>query len=666
MPTTLAGRYQLVRKIGAGGMGKVFEATDSQTGRPVAAKILMASDEDNLDALLRFYQEGALLSTLKHPNIVRVYGTFLEEQTCAIIMELIEGQSLAEVLRTGPLSLPRAKHLAHQAALALEYAHGRGIIHRDIKPGNVMVRPDDHVKVTDFGIARVVRHGATLNTVTGMTLGTPLYMAPEQIEAGKVDGRADIYSLGSVVYQMVTGRPPFEGDDPLSIAFMHVHKPPAPPAEIQAGVPEDWEALILKALAKDPADRFQSAAQMAEAISRLGGEPSTDSRPAPDASQTAVPPLRARPAPAPEPPAPAPGPVQPSPDPESPPAAVVPSAPPPSSAAPAAAEQSWMRRRWPILAASLVGALILAGALIAYAFRPTSSRPTSSAVVSRLLRTLGGGGTGPGQFKGAEDVAVDTAGNVYVADMGNNRIQKLSPSGKPLAAWGTSGDTAGLFAGPTGVALDDVGNIYVADSNHSTIEKIAPDGAVLDHWGGQGTNPGQFSGLHSVAVDAQGDIYAADFGNNRIQKLSPSGQVLAVWGDLAGGSAAGQFHGPVSVAVDGHGDVYVADFYNDRVQELSPSGRPLTQFTTWGAAGTGTRHPHGVAVDAHGDVYIADFANRDVVELSPSGKTLAEWGSGGSHPGHFVHPVAVAVDARGDLYVTDEVENRVDVFSPAS
>jgi len=268
--TKLGGRYQLVREIGAGGMGRVFQALDTETGRTVAAKIMIASSEDNLEALLRFQQEGAVLSTLKHPNIVEVYGTFLEEHTSCIIMELLEGQSLAQILRSeGRLPLPRVKYLAYQVASALAFAHKRAIVHRDVKPDNVMVVGNDQVKVTDFGIARILRTGATLNTATGVTIGTPLYMAPEQIEGQKVDGRADIYSFGAVLYQMVTGRPPFEGEDPLTVAFKHVHKAPQPPSEVNADVPEDWEAVILKALAKDPADRFQTAAALEEAVGTL-------------------------------------------------------------------------------------------------------------------------------------------------------------------------------------------------------------------------------------------------------------------------------------------------------------------------------------------------------------------------------------------------------------
>ena len=268
MNTRIGGRYQLIHEIGRGGMGHVYQAVDTETGRPVAAKVMTATAESDLQALLRFQQEGAVLSTLKHPNIVQVYGTFLEDDTCSIVMELLEGRSLAGLLREERLALLRIKRLAEQVTAALVYAHARGIVHRDIKPDNIMVLGQDRVKVTDFGIARILAGGSP-HTLTGMSLGTPLYMAPEQIRGWTVDGRTDIYALGAVMYQMVTGRPPFEGGDPLSIAFKHVHEPPEPPARIAAGVPPEWEALILKTLAKDPADRFQTASQLAEALSRL-------------------------------------------------------------------------------------------------------------------------------------------------------------------------------------------------------------------------------------------------------------------------------------------------------------------------------------------------------------------------------------------------------------
>jgi serine/threonine protein kinase len=224
MLRSLGGRYRLVREIGAGGMGRVFHAVDMSTGESVAAKIMFTTREAEEDATLRFEREGAVLAQLQHPNIVRVHGTFMEEHASCIIMELLERGTLGDALRQGPVEPARVKTIMLQVAAALIAAHDKGIVHRDIKPANILMMDEEHVKVTDFGIARVLRPAGTLQSITstGMTLGTPLYMSPEQIEGRKVDGRSDIYSLGAVFYQLVTGRPPFDSPDALSVAVQHL------------------------------------------------------------------------------------------------------------------------------------------------------------------------------------------------------------------------------------------------------------------------------------------------------------------------------------------------------------------------------------------------------------------------------------------------------------
>jgi transcriptional regulator with XRE-family HTH domain len=188
---SLGGRLELRGEIGAGSMGRVFRAVDRSTRNTVAAKLVLARSAVELDALLRWQQEGAVLAKLEHPHIVRVHDTFADEHASCIIMELVDGQSLGRILQDGPLPLHRARHLATQVADALAYAHAQSIIHRDVKPDNVMVLPDDQVKVTDFGIARLMLPNRSLETVatTGMRMGTPLYMAPEQVEGKKIDGR---------------------------------------------------------------------------------------------------------------------------------------------------------------------------------------------------------------------------------------------------------------------------------------------------------------------------------------------------------------------------------------------------------------------------------------------------------------------------------------------
>jgi serine/threonine protein kinase len=247
----------------------------------VAAKVVLARTEIDLDVLLRFQQEGAMLATLSHPNIVRIHDTFAEQHACCIIMELLDGPTLGQILRTGPLPLPRAKRLALQVAAALTYAHAQGIVHRDIKPDNIVVVSENQVKVTDFGIARLLQPDALPQTIatTGMRMGTPLYMAPEQVEGKKVDGRTDIYAFGALLFHMVTGRPPFEGEDALVVAIKHVQDDPPRPSSLNPAIPAAWDALIQKTLAKDPGRRFQSAKELEAAIAALHAEARVVARP---------------------------------------------------------------------------------------------------------------------------------------------------------------------------------------------------------------------------------------------------------------------------------------------------------------------------------------------------------------------------------------------------
>jgi serine/threonine-protein kinase len=274
MVRSLGGRLQLQAEIGAGSMGRVFRALDRETDTVVAAKLVLARAGIDLDALLHFQREAAVLASLDHPNIVRIRDTFVEEHAACIIMELLDGTSLGRTLQSGPLSMSRAKEVSLQTIQAISYAHSQSIVHRDIKPDNVMILGTGDVKVTDFGIARILQPDTSLGTIatTGMRTGTPLYMAPEQIEGGKIDARTDVYALGALMYHMVTGRPPFEGDDALSVAVKHLKETPIRPSKVSQDAPADWDALILKALSKAPSDRFQSADDMGQAVASLAAD----------------------------------------------------------------------------------------------------------------------------------------------------------------------------------------------------------------------------------------------------------------------------------------------------------------------------------------------------------------------------------------------------------
>ncbi|MFZ5920720.1 MAG: protein kinase domain-containing protein [Chloroflexota bacterium] len=285
-PSTLEGqtlgKYRLLEALGRGGMAQVYRGYHPQLDRYVAVKVLRADLVEQGEFLERFRREAHAVSGLRHANIVQVFDFDAQDDLYFMVMELLEGDTLRarqnEYRARGErMPLDEAVRVTRDALAGLEYAHSEGVIHRDLKPANIMLTKKGQAVLTDFGIAQIV--GATQVTVSGALMGTLSYMAPEQGLKGIADARSDIYSLGIVLYEMLTGYTPFDADTPLAILMKHLNDPLPLPGKLDPSLPAALEQVVLKALAKDPADRYQSAAEMSAALDDLAGMLPAEARP---------------------------------------------------------------------------------------------------------------------------------------------------------------------------------------------------------------------------------------------------------------------------------------------------------------------------------------------------------------------------------------------------
>ncbi|MEV6012260.1 protein kinase [Streptomyces sp. NPDC051976] len=301
--TVLADRYELVERIGRGGMGTVHRAVDHRLRRTVAVKTLSAGMAAHGEFRSRFQREAHAAAALNHPAVATVHDVGEEldgaDPVLFLVMEYVDGTTLAELVRRGPLPVQQAVNVVCEVLDALAHSHEHGIVHRDIKPGNVMLTRAGTAKVLDFGIAKALSEAATRVTSTGVAVGTPAYLSPEQINGADIDPRCDVYAVGCLLHELLTGAPPFTGESPFVVMHQHLAKDPVPPSQRDPRLPAALDPVILRALSKDRADRFPNAAAMRLALTEaLGGTAAAETRtavghatapPTPPASSPGVP-----------------------------------------------------------------------------------------------------------------------------------------------------------------------------------------------------------------------------------------------------------------------------------------------------------------------------------------------------------------------------------------
>jgi serine/threonine protein kinase, bacterial len=637
------GRYLLLDLLGRGGMGEVWRAFDTVTERVVALKVLPAAYAHDRQFQERFRREARAAAGVTEPHVVTILDFGDIDGHLYVTMPLIEGEDLQAVIDRGPLKHERAVKIIEQIASALHAAHRVGLVHRDVKPHNILIAEDDFAYLIDFGIAKAV--GETGLTNTGATIGTWAYMAPERFTTtAEANSSSDVYALACVLYHCLTGQTPYPGTGIEHFYHGHVYGE-IPLATVKnAEIPAALDTVIATGMAKNPDQRYPTTKHLAAAaraavtspVSRVVQTPAAPAQPAarpmpPSGQPMTPPPARAtpvtpgqkslRPSREPSPPveagisasssrassttpppvtkaAPVQAPPAPRKTPTPPPSAVHPPAhrPPndtvhraPQPGAPVAAPvvaaplpRPWWRRKPAIITAVLA---IVTIAVIAIATLGLSSHDTTPPVQSTLPFT--GLGSSNGVAVGADDT-------VYVADYFNSQVLKLAP--------GATTPTELPFTGlrfPEGVAVGPGDTVYVADTGNNRVLKLAP-GA---------TTPTElpFTGLSNpegVAVGPDDTVYVADTGKIRVLKLAPGATTpteLPFTGLLQ----------PSGVAVGANSTVYVADTGNNRVLKLAPGATTQTELPF-----TGLLQPFGVAVGAHNTLYVTDTLNNLVLKLA--------------------------------------------------
>jgi serine/threonine protein kinase/sugar lactone lactonase YvrE len=666
-------RFEVLRVLGGGGMGVVVLARDSETGKDVAIKLIKPELVADQRIVHRFVKEAGHLQKLKHPNVVPVLEVSDRPEGPYFVMPYFERGSLAHRIRPGqPMEPDAILDIAMQVADGLAFAHRHGIIHRDLKPANILLSADGKSCLADFGLARTMFNDTILDVESGQMEGTAPYMSPGVAAGNAEDTRCDIYAFGALLYEMLTGEPPYAGRNTNDIRKQIMTGPPKSILARNPVADAGLAAVAEGAMARELRDRYADMADVLADLERIkAGKPIVGPH---DISRRA----KQRPT------------------------------------------SLWIPGGliligvglWLLWSDATSKETVTAPPVIPVTNKPvttvqptvvtpptvvTTVPPTPPPVVvppnqwqvSILAGQPGVAGSADGapldaRFKSPDGIAVDSAGNIYVADTGNNTIRKIARGGLVSTLAGDAAKpgrqdgngSAARFLAPLGIAVDDAGQVYVAEFASDTIREISPEGMVSTLAGSAG-DPGSADGTGddahfrnpwSVAVDSTGNVYVADKSNFTIRQITPTGRVstfAGMPGNTDGPGSYARFNDPSAVAVDAAGNVYVADTGNNTIRKINTFGLVTTLAGTAGKSGNVDglstnatfSNLQSLAVGDQGNIYVLD--GNAIRKITPTGAvtTLPHFSIQHSAFSISFHPTGIAADGTGDLFLVDAMND---------
>lgn len=709
----IVGKYKIVEKIGEGGMGIVYKGIQISLNRPVAMKMLPQNLASDKDFVTRFKQEALSVAKLNHRNIIQVYDTDELEGNYFIIMEYIEGETLDELLkRKKALPLDFTLEILQQVGMALSYAHKHGVVHRDVKPGNIMIAADGSIKVMDFGIAKV--QDSSVKTKTGMSIGTPEYMSPEQVKGIGVDSKSDMYAFGVLSYRMLAGELPFKGKDPFATAYKHLHEDVPSPRVKNPKISPETEEMVLKCMKKDKDQRYQDMNDIIHLLKNLlRHSTSTDGKTmaipedagatvmAKDIIKKAKMPIKV----------------------------IIPavllvvviisiyivSSPhvveKPAIDKEKTAEEKLeeiiakdIEQQKPVIAkkeelekkkVSEPEEVTKASHLVEVK-KKNEEKIKANLIRGKIRFNLGAQNSieyklaikhfetvlelDPDNVEAREYrrlalegiIKAEIQAKTEVIERAEEKKQKkqkklamVDRAKKPVLPFKKEIPIGGLFKFDSivgknaqvnfiqGITIDKSDNIYVIDTvgrQNSSVLKLSPKGEVLTSW--QSPDIGR---PMDIAVDKEGNVYICNIAAYSIKKFNPQGMLIASIGSRGHGN--GKLDQPRGVAVDKEGNVYVADTRHYRIQKFDKHGNYLT---VWGKRGVGNSqfsYILDVAVDESGNVYALDYKLCNVQKFDSAGNFLLKFG----RPGQLSQPRRIAI--KNDyVFIANSASNSIQVF----